>query len=495
MKNPEIYIVNADKGGRTVIWKRSDYISEANRQLADTGTYLEVSKEEADQLYEALRKERDQVIQQLLWQGHIKVSEAERIREQGVKIPRWYMLPKIHKSKREDTGTFAGRPITSAIGGMMKTLDEFAADTTSPLLRRIPGSLIDTMALLNEVDKLDNISPDSKLCSADVEGLYTNMPHKETLDVSAAFYSHNLPFLYERAAKEGILPPPSPALFRKILELVLTWNIFSFQESRFFLQVKGTAMGCSMSVFMANVLMYHRTRHIIERPPIGLHCFKRYIDDLFFLWDGPLEDVPGLFSGAIDKDIRLTYEFGGKKLNVLDVTLQIEPDGKLSSTLYRKPTEGHQFVHWSSAHKKSLKSSIPYAQLLRIRRNCSKDDDFKREAAILLERFRSRGYPESVCTEAMTKAAEVDRKTLLVPKVAGELNRLIFVTDNLGSAQGAINENVRTFYTELLDLPLITDANKVYGLPIPEDPPLMASRVGKKLGSSLGPIYKNKQIG
>ena len=41
-------MIKADKGGKTVIWKRTDYELEANRQLNDSSTYEEISKDEAD---------------------------------------------------------------------------------------------------------------------------------------------------------------------------------------------------------------------------------------------------------------------------------------------------------------------------------------------------------------------------------------------------------------------------------------------------------------
>lgn len=44
-------------------------------------------------------------------------------------------------------------------------------------------------------------------------------------------------------------------------------------------------------------------------------------------------------------------------------------------------------------HPEHLRKGIPKGQFLRVRRNCSDDNDFKMEAADLTRRFQARGYP------------------------------------------------------------------------------------------------------
>ena len=89
-------------------------------------------------------------------------------------------------------------------------------------------------------------------------------------------------FLLRDAKKNGRLPPLNPKLFRTILELVLKKNFFSFQNSKWFHQQSGTAMGSSISVFFAymNTYMYYRSRTLLDNPPKNPHYLGRYIDDL-----------------------------------------------------------------------------------------------------------------------------------------------------------------------------------------------------------------------
>lgn len=485
-KDDRWYVLKADKGGKLVTWAREDYRREAMRQLNDRDTYSELSREEAISLYAELRTKKVEVVNILTSRGNITRGEGSRICSEASDLPCIYFLPKIHKPKRSDTGTFAGRPIIAAVGSMMKTLDQYLAHITAPLLKVIPGSLIDTGALLRDIGKIRGVGKDARLFSADVEALYPSIPWNEGIRSATNFYRAKYSHLQEIAKESGKLPPPRADIFRYLLTLILEWNIFHFQGSRWFRQRKGTAMGCSMSVFLANTFMYYRTKHLIRNPPTGLVYFSRYIDDIIAIYHGSLGNFEQLFANrTVDESIKLTYVDGNRELDALDVRLRIEDDGTISSRLFRKPTDGHQFLHWSSAHPSSLKRSIPYAQLLRIKRNCSFESDFLREAEILLSRFRKREYPERVLRTAFDKARSRDRQELLItgkPKAAEE--RLTMVLDFDAGEQQTLRESVRSFYERL------RDENALIKETLPADPPRIAFRLGDPLGKRLGPIYK-----
>ena len=51
-------------------------------------------------------------------------------------------------------------------------------------------------------------------------------------------------------------------------------------------------------------------------------------------------------------------------------------DGKLTTDLYVKPTDRHQYLHYMSAHPNHTKWSIGYSQTLRLSRICSYKNDF-----------------------------------------------------------------------------------------------------------------------
>ena len=496
--NPAFYTIPADKGGKIVLWSRENYEREALRQLRDTSCYKPLSGDEAAAALATTIRDRNSLVTDLRIGGYITGPEATRLRTWEGSIPAVYFLPKVHKEKRTDTGTFPGRPIMAGTNGPLVQVDKFLTAITAPLLPRIPRSLQDTRHLLRELDD-QRVPAGARLFSADVEALYPSIPWEEGIDAATRFYEEHYGEVRSIARQANTCPPPPPPIFSDLLRLIITRNVFHLQDRLFYHQISGTAMGCCMSVFFANTFMYARSRSIIENPPRGLLYLGRYIDDLVGIFNGTPEEAEDAVAPITDKDIRLTFVHTSEEkpgLEALDVRLTIEGD-RIRSTLYRKPTDGHQFLHWNSAHPLHLKRSIPYAQLLRYRVNCSRDEDFVREAATLCKRFIKRGYPRRVLAQAYEKARASDRRALLHGEPArpapsrDEEPAFTFVVQAEDVALPGIRAAMGTLAVNLVDIPAVRSKQERIRQPVFESgPPRLAIRCGRRLGSSLGPVYK-----
>ncbi|KAM9320060.1 myb-binding protein 1A [Gastrophryne carolinensis] len=102
-----------------------------------------------------------------------------------------------------------------------------------------------------------------------------------------------------------------------------------------------------------------------------------------------------------------------KSIEFLDLQLQLQKDGTITTTLFRKKTDTNSILHYSSFHQKNLKEGIPIGQWLRIRRNCSREEDFIEESTKLRTRFRNRGYLGGVLEKATQRALRTPREDLL----------------------------------------------------------------------------------
>ena len=114
--------------------------------------------------------------------------------------------------------------------------------------------------------------------SMDVTSLYTNIPQKEGIEVVCKayekFYSNN---------------PPIPTRFlNEMLGLILKENSFQFNGEHF-LQTHLTAMGTKMAVSFANIFMAEIETRIIQQSNTKPRVWKRYIDDIFSLWDSNIQ--------------------------------------------------------------------------------------------------------------------------------------------------------------------------------------------------------------
>ena len=137
----------------------------------------------------------------------------------------------------------------------------------------------------------------------------------------------------------------------KLAELVLTLSAFQF-EDKYFLRIKGTAMGARMAPSYANLFMGKLENKILEKAP-DRKCpsfYRRFIDDVFGIWLYGEDSLLKFFEHANNchPDIRFTYAFG-KSVPYLDSSISIGGQ-HISTDLFTKPTDTHQYLLPSSDH-------------------------------------------------------------------------------------------------------------------------------------------------
>ena len=74
-------------------------------------------------------------------------------------------------------------------------------------------------------------------------------------------------------------------------------------------------------------------------------------------------------------NIKFSHEVDKESIHFSDLSIRFS-DGNISTDLYVKPTERHQFLHYTLSHPDHTKRSIVCSQALRIRRICSEKSDF-----------------------------------------------------------------------------------------------------------------------
>ena len=75
-----------------------------------------------------------------------------------------------------------------------------------------------------------------------------------------------------------------------MLSLILKENSFQFNGKNY-LQIHGTAMGTKMAVAFANIFMANIETQILSNSVAKPTIWKRYIDDIFSLWDVSKPDI------------------------------------------------------------------------------------------------------------------------------------------------------------------------------------------------------------
>jgi peptide-methionine (R)-S-oxide reductase len=83
-------------------------------------------------------------------------------------------------------------------------------------------------------------------------------------------------------------------------------------------------------------------------------------------------------------------------------------NNKLITRPYNKPTDNKQYVLPNSCHPKHIINSIPYSQVLRIKRICTDQETFIQELENLKGCFNNRNYPKKIVNQAIQKALSKD---------------------------------------------------------------------------------------
>ena len=127
------------------------------------------------------------------------------------------------------------------------------------------------------------------------------------------------------------------------------------------------------------------------------------------------------------KTIKFTEEHSKQQIAFLDA-LVYKDNGKLQTKVYYKKTDQKQYLHYKSSHPKNQKDAIPYGLLIRARRICSKDTDFKQEATSIITSLLKRGYPDNILLTAFNRTWSQTQEELLKPSKKIDDNRIRLIT-------------------------------------------------------------------
>ncbi|XP_056413371.1 uncharacterized protein LOC130356211 isoform X2 [Hyla sarda] len=274
-----------------------------------------------------------------------------------------------------------------------------------PLVTSLLSYIRDSMPPIQMTQDL--ILPEQTLLvTCDVESLYSNISHKDGVKAVDNFFQQQVS--RDREFDVFLL---------RLLDFVLKHNFFTF-DGRYYLQVSGTKMGARCAPSYANLFLgWWEGAHVYPSPYFNkvLRWF-RFIDDVFFLWQGSREECLEFISFLNNNDlnIHLTTNISSVSVEFLDIQLTVA-DGRLETKLFRKLTATNSLLHFTSFHPSHTLSGIPTGQFLRVKRNCSNNQDFREQCNELTSRFNQKGYPKKIISRAYRRAQTTDRKNLLLP--------------------------------------------------------------------------------
>ena len=391
--NRGVVLKPADKGSAVVIMDRTDYLFEGLRQLNDPHYYKKLDRP----IYQDTIPLVNKIVNSLYEKKFINHKQKTFLLGDAQPRPRrFYLLPKIHKAGDKWTVPHKippGRPIVSDCNSETYLTAKFIDHYLNPLSVLHDSYIKDTFDFVTKIKAL-KIPPSAFLFSLDVSSLYTNISTPEGLAA-----------VRETFLKYPDLKRPDKELLQ-LLELNLTKNDFEF-NGQFFLQVSGTAMGKTFAPSYADLFMARWEQGALASCPLRPLHYYRYLDDIWGVWD---HSEPEFFQfldklNAHSDSITLTATLSPDQIDFLDTTTFKGPNFNNTQTLdvkvFFKETDSHSLLYRTSYHPKHTFAGLVKSQLLRFKRICTRQEDFKAATNILFSSLLNRGYTSTMLRQAL----------------------------------------------------------------------------------------------
>ena len=233
----------------------------------------------------------------------------------------------------------------------------------------MPSYVKDTSDFINRINETKDINKDTILVTLDVKSLYTNIPNHEGIEA------------VKSSLNSVSQKPIATKVIIKFLFLILTLNNFVF-NGIYYLQKIGFAMRTICAPNYANIFMRKFEKTYIY-PYINQfsNFYCRFIDDIFFIWNGTVIQLQEFINKLNNRHpiIKFDFKFSKTSIEFLDTTVyKNKEQNKLLTTVYCKPTDRRNFLHYTSAHPRSLIKSIPYSQALHLKKICAETSELSK---------------------------------------------------------------------------------------------------------------------
>ena len=146
-------------------------------------------------------------------------------------------------------------------------------------------------------------------------------------------------------------------------------------------QKLGIAIGAKFAPLYANLFIagLEWKKKFFSDVLINPLRWLQYLDDMFCMWPGDLDKLKELFIylNSSHPTIKHTIHYSSTNINFVDVFIT-KNGTNLSTDLFTKDTHSREYLHVGSCSPPNCKKSIPYGQVIRIKRICC-DDNWKRD--------------------------------------------------------------------------------------------------------------------
>lgn len=381
-----LVIKPADKNLGLCVISREWYLSEGLRQLASPNYQVVEDFDIADMCSD---------LRVFLWthKEHMHALEHKWLLHALAggkhKLPVFYMLPKLHKCP------VVGRPIVASCAWVFAPLSQWISYHLNPVVQTMDTVLVSTAVLVTDLQRI-HLPPatDVHFVSADVSDMYNNIPVSQAIVAVGGLLRRRLPSGLAEAIVDA-------------LELVLNNNYFTFSGVVYH-QTSGIAMGTSCAPPLAQLFMAILEQDLRASLRSGWPSYyKRYIDDAFIIFIGPLHELERFLHALqhLHQNLRWTFIVSKKAVAFLDLNIWIDQRKQLGYSVHSKALNAFQYIPRFSFHPPATARGWILTELYRIRRNSSTETARLHACRHFYRRLRARGHTAQFLTAVFESEA------------------------------------------------------------------------------------------
>ena len=347
------------------------------------------------------------------------------------KISQPYLMWKLHK--KPDHRGIMSRMIAPKREDPTKMLSSFLDQQLHKAVFKHPNVLSDTRQLISLLSKVKIIGDEEVyLSSGDVVALYPSIDIPQCLKALQWFIQTYLPHMSPLAADFLV----------RAAQFVLENNYVQYKEKIYKQQI-GMAMGTISSVVLAIIFMIWVEDKVVEKWKTRkfLEIYKRFIDDIFVLWRGPIRllaefrkelqtanqcikvnwqacDGDDAFDGEkCMAEKHKTVDFMDLSVTVSDIPERCPLTGEMKREIltqtFRKPNNAYAYIPRASYHPVSNRLGWFKGEILRLLINSSTVDIWFRDIGFFVRALRARGHKLKEVRKALEKIRWSDRAKIL----------------------------------------------------------------------------------
>lgn len=341
-----IIIVQADKGGKTVIMDRIEYERKAREHIEGNialGNYARIEQDFLTEIRPAIESRYQKIIAEvspfLIADGTIR----EPLRAESFLLPLFYGCPKIHKPM------VPLRPIISSCNMIGDVLSNWLLSKLNVIAQHLGTYSVNSACRVIDDLKSFKLEESHVLCSLDYDAMFTNIDVDKAAAVIAEFY-----YLIE---DETCVPCTT---FLKCIRFYTKDSAYFSALNTLYVQCKGLAMGNRLSQSLAEIRSNYALLKSLSGYDASMISFLyKYVDDIFSaIHCDLLQEISDTIAADVGMNLSIELENGKKEVNFLDATFTRNLDNSVSVRWFKKDCAAFQIMNYHSYHPRHMKLNV-----------------------------------------------------------------------------------------------------------------------------------------